>query len=72
MVTYIRLQMCIYILNAKDIFPIEQLYDRTEKDKDAMKRDADDARASMDALARDKVREMVALYLYHAQLQTLM
>ncbi|XP_069988620.1 myosin heavy chain, muscle-like [Penaeus vannamei] len=27
---------------------------RTEKDKDAMKRDAEDARASMDALSRDK------------------
>jgi len=28
---------------------------RAEKDKDAMKRDADDAKASMDSLLRDKV-----------------
>jgi len=30
-------------------------WNRAEKDKEAMKRDADDAKASMDSLARDKV-----------------
>lgn len=51
----------------KDLYPYDfeyeialhtyiKLRNRTEKDKDAMKRDAEDARASMDALSRDKVR----------------
>ena len=31
------------------------LYVRAEKDKEAMKREADDAKAAMDALSRDKV-----------------
>ncbi|XP_045582191.1 myosin heavy chain, muscle isoform X2 [Procambarus clarkii] len=33
---------------------LNKLKARTEKDKDAMKREADDAKAAMDALARDK------------------
>nr|ASF79341.1 myosin heavy chain [Palaemon carinicauda]ASU54247.1 myosin heavy chain [Palaemon carinicauda] len=39
---------------SENIDHLNKMKARTEKDKDAMKRDADDAKATMDALARDK------------------
>lgn len=42
----------IYLLK---ILLKEISFSRTEKDKEALKRDADDARAAMDSLVRDKV-----------------
>ena len=35
------------------------ILNRIEKDKESLKRDADDARSATDGLARDKVRKII-------------